>query len=208
MTENKPDYGYTEDEAYDILENANFESFLGLPVRSKRDYGRDVAGLFDYLSQMACGKHFSMREVVIPHHKTIAKKCGYTAFVPPIHLWPFVGIVLMLGDLMRDVVGRPVRLRNLWRPVPYNIKVAHTTRAKSLKGDHSNACAGDFDFQDVSDRRKAEGAMRAMSIQHPELKMSLGMGLRTLHVGVLSPRGHRHWFYPSYGKKERRVKVK
>lgn len=137
---------------------------------------------------------FSTREVVTPHHEDKAAEAGFSELVPPLHLWPWTLIVLRIGDIMREEVGRAVRLRNVYRPMSYNRLVA----SSGIDSDHPNACSGDFDFSSQDDRRTAEQVVRDLSSAHPELEISLGMGARSLHVGALSPKGKRSWFYDSY----------
>jgi hypothetical protein len=146
-------------------------------------------------------EHFSVAEAVTPNDPPKAKEAGYDALVPPNHLWPLSLLVLRIGDMMRKEIGEPIRLRNLYRPFSYNQMVADS----DIKSDHPNACGGDFDFKSVATRRKAEGFVRTLSMMFPLLELSLGMGAKTLHIGLLSPLGHRHWFYPSYSDPKRKV---
>lgn len=137
---------------------------------------------------------FSVAEIVTPHHPSKAHQAGFEELVPPLHLWPWSLLVLRLGDEMRSAVGHPVALRNLYRPMSYNQLVA----SSGIMSDHPNACAGDFDFHSEDARRTAESVIRGRAASDPSLEVSLGMGARTLHVGVMSPIGARHWFYDSY----------
>lgn len=146
-------------------------------------------------------KFFSIDEVVSPNHPDKALEVGLTELIAPLHLWPWVIMVLKVGDLMREAVGRGVRIRNVYRPMSYNKLVA----SSGIKSDHPNACSGDFDFKSLADRRIAEKAIRELHGNHPQLELSVGLGARTLHVGVMSPKGSRSWFYDSYP--DERVKL-
>ncbi|MEO0345528.1 MAG: hypothetical protein AAF229_04635 [Pseudomonadota bacterium] len=137
---------------------------------------------------------FSVEEVVRPNHGHIAEELGFDDFVPPIHLWPWALLVLAIGDQMRVETGEPIRLRNLYRPMSYNERVA----SSGIKSDHPNACGADFDFKSSELRRQAEALIRDLSDTVPALELSLGMGRRVLHVGVMSPKGSRSWFYKDY----------
>ena len=137
---------------------------------------------------------FSVEEVIRPHHKRKAAKAGFTELIPPPHLWPWSLLILRIGDVMREEIDAPIKLRNLYRPQSYNELVANS----DIDSDHPNACSCDFDFNTQKHRRKAEKVIRDLSKNHPEMKLSMGMGGRSLHVGVLSPKGHRSWFYDSY----------
>ena len=137
---------------------------------------------------------FSAEEVTTPNHPDKALQVGFEVLVPPLHLWPWALLVLKVGDRIRKAVDHPVRLRNLYRPMSYNALVA----SSDIDSDHPNACAGDFDFANQDHRRVAEDLVRDLSRSLPELELSLGLGARSLHVGVMSPKGKRHWFYDSY----------
>lgn len=104
--------------------------------------------------------------------------------------------------MMREEVGRSIRLRNLYRPMSYNQLVA----TSGLDSDHPNACGGDFDFKNINDRRTAENFIRQLAADIPSLEISLGMGGTSLHVGIMSPKGSPSWFYKSYADK--RIKLK
>lgn len=147
----------------------------------------------DYLTENGV-THFSVDEAVRPNHPNKARQAGFSDLTPPRHLWPWAVLVLTLGDRLRAAVGAPVTLRNLYRPMSYNRLVA----TSGIRSDHPNAAAGDFDFRTGAQRRTAEGEIRRLAAQHPELEVSLGLGARTLHVGCLSPKGSRSWYYDSY----------
>ncbi len=142
---------------------------------------------------------FSVDEVVTPHHADKAREAGFGELIPPLHLWPWTLLALAMGDEMRRAVGRAVRLRNLYRPLSYNRLVA----TSGVQSDHPNACAGDFDFSSTEDRRTAEEVVRRRAMSDPVLELSMGMGGRSLHVGVMSPKGPRSWFYDSYNDPHR-----
>jgi len=164
-------------------------SFLAVDGYSPGDQEDFSSYLDDYSIEF-----FSVEEVIRPNHPDTAREVGYEVLIPPLHLWPWSLLVLRVGDRMRRAVDHPVRLRNLYRPMSYNALVA----SSGIDSDHPNACAGDFDFRTGDHRRVAEDLIRDLSRAHPELDVSLGLGARTLHVGIMSPKGKRHWFYDSY----------
>ncbi len=174
---------------------------LGLPpgFTNTDDYqpgSRD--DLASYLADHGI-EFFSVREVVTPNHADKARQAGFEELIPPLHLWPWTLLALAMGDEMRRAVGRAVRLRNLYRPLSYNRLVA----TSGVESDHPNACAGDFDFSSVEDRRIAEEVVRRRAMSDPVLELSMGMGAISLHVGVMSPKGPRSWFYKSYEEPQR-----
>lgn len=171
-------------EAFGIY--SDFTDLSDYSLGQKEDLGRYIS---DHDVQF-----FSIDEVVTPNHPDKALEAGFSELIAPLHLWPWVLLVLRTGDLMREAVGRGVRIRNVYRPMSYNKLVAQS----GLESDHPNACSGDFDFKSVDDRRVAEKVIRELHDQHPQLEISLGMGAKTLHVGILSPEGSRSWFYDSY----------
>jgi len=143
-------------------------------------------------------QYFDADEAAAPNHRDIAGGLGWQYLVPPTYLWPWVGLVLRVSDIVRESVGRSVRLRNLWRPTDYNAAVRG-----SAKGDHPDACGADLDFSSSEDQRVAEGVLRSLYPLN-DLQLSVGLGSRSLHVGVLSHRKRRRWFYSSASPDQRR----
>ncbi len=155
----------------------------------------DALGIDHFRAQK---KNGDVGELCRPYNPVAAQKAGYSVLVPPAHLWPWAGLVLLVADSIRKSLGRSVTCRNLWRPASYNDLVA-----TSKKSDHLDACAVDLDFTTEDERILAEGVARGIDRAVPELEMSLGVGKKTLHVGVLSMKGRRMWTYgePWMGKK-------
>ena len=133
-------------------------------------------------------------EVTRPHHAKVARSLGFEAFVPPVYAWPVLILLCLVADLIRRRVGSPVTMRNAWRPTEYNAKVA----TSGPESDHPNACGMDLDFRRDGDRAEAEEVLRTLGIILPGLEWSVGYGSRTLHVGILSPKGARSWTYSGY----------
>ena len=102
-------------------------------------------------------------------------------------------------DKVRDHVGESVSCRNWWRPQPYNKLVAES----GANSDHLHACGLDLDFESKESRRKAQIFLKKIDRENPWLIMSFGFGAKTIHVGILSPKGRRVWKYDSYKKLEK-----
>ncbi len=163
-------------------------------VETQREARTLFAGWFGQLGVV----YFSADEVTTPNHRGLARDLGWEYLVPPVQLWPWVALVVRVSDLLRESVGRAVRMRNLWRPLNYNEAVRGSPR-----GDHPDACGVDLDFSSHEDQRVAEGVIRSL-YPRAELQLSVGLGRTSLHVGVLSLRGHRRWFYGSATPDQRR----
>jgi hypothetical protein len=56
----------------------------------------------------------------------------------------------------------------------------------------------DLDYPSVSARIKAERFLRQLDRKAPWLHLSLGLGERTTHVGIGSPKGRREWHYAGW----------
>ena len=165
-------------------------------------FAHSAAGLGQYVKQCGAGRFFKQKEYTTPRFPAKARRGGYTVLVPPQFVWPWVALVVRLGDLMREAAGSSASLKNLWRPQKgYNRLVAKS----GIKSDHPNACGGDFYFENSIAARRAEGVIRGLNALHPELELSLGVGGTNLHVGILSPKGKRTWFYKSF--RGRKVKL-
>jgi len=135
----------------------------------------------------------TLGEATRPHHADVAATHGLKHMTPPPWMWPWAGLVLLVGDFMRIALGRPVTLRNLWREKRYN---ADPKVGGAERSDHIWACGGDYDFLSQHDRCIGEGVARGLYVLVPELELSLGHGARSLHVGILTPKGSRGpWKY-------------
>lgn len=176
----------------DAVTNAFFA--LGLNWPPEKNFPHSGIGLDQYVRTCGAGRYFASHEYTRPHSPAKARRVGYAEFVPPQFVWPWVALVVRLGDLMRVASHTPVKLRNLWRPMSYNRLVAKS----AIYSDHPNACGGDFYFGTTSACRRAEGLIRGLNDLHPQLELSVGFGARNLHVGALSPKGARSWKYKSY----------
>lgn len=143
----------------------------------------------DYLA--ACGVHyFPGREVAAAHKPFIANALGYGPWLlPHVRLWSRAAVLGLLADQLRRAAGAAVRCRNWWRPHDYNLRVGGAAAS-----DHVDACAFDLDFGSRLQRGRAQKV-----VEHyysvGMFDMSLGVGARTIHVGVFSPGGHRRWKY-------------
>ncbi len=145
------------------------------------------------------GRYFDTDEIVTPNDKAKAESVGYDEFVPPEHTWGVVTLLVWIADQMRHEAGSPVKMRNLWRPMSYNRLVS----TSGIESDHPNACGMDLDFKTSSARQEAEDWMAALiEASDNAARLSIGLGHKTLHVGVLSPCGSRSWKYKSYGSEE------
>ena len=176
--------------AYEFLKTVR--SYAGHPssatVQAPKPFG-------EYMAALEIGRHFTVKEVCEPNNASAAEDTGYTWLVPPPPRWPIVGVLLWVADEMRDLVDAPVSMRSLWRPFSYNVQVAKS----SIESDHPNACGTDLDFKSAEDREKAMYWLCGFISANPQLEVSVGIGKKTLHVGVLSPQGRRHWTYDSFG---------
>ncbi len=166
--------------------------WLGMRMPSVDAY----PSFWSYVRACRPGAWFKYAEVVAPHRKQKAKRAGHTTLVPPRHLWMWATLVIRLANLIRKEIGTPVKMRNLYRPMSYNAMVA----TSGIKSDHPNACGADLDFKTIGDRRKAEGFLRGLMFARPDFNISMGIGSRTLHVGIHTPRGSRIWAYKSREK--------
>jgi hypothetical protein len=169
------------------------EHFDGTTV-NPTDYPVTIEGFQSYLDDVGV-EHFSAKEMTRPHHPSVAQSLGFSEFLPPHRWWNRGAALALLGDQLRERVDEPVFMRNWWRPRPYNDSSAVSGAPDS---DHLIASAVDLDYRSVASRRVAESHLRLLYEDEPWVVLSLGLGNRTTHVGMLSPRGQRVWTYPSY----------
>lgn len=174
-----------------ILEKQTDRTILPAPASARRDR----LGFECHLKSNGVGDHFSIAEIVTPNDRRKAQSVGYNELVPPGHTWGVVCLLVWLADQLREAVGSPVGMRNLWRPQSYNRQVAKS----AITSDHPNACGIDLDFGRSSARQEAEDWLAGWVVDNNNVaRLSVGLGDESLHVGVLSPNGSRHWKYDSY----------
>lgn len=140
-------------------------------------------------------RHLTAGEMVRAHRPKIAIAVhGTDIFLPPSDWvsWWHRGVALaLLFERVRALMGEPIRVRNWWRPAPYNARVGGATRS-----DHIDARAIDLDFGSEYERGVAEGWLVGLQDTNT-LRLSLGLGGRSIHLGL--PAGtSRKWYYKSH----------
>lgn len=156
------------------------------------NYPKSLNGFQNYLDDTGV-IFFSAKEMTTPKNKSIASKYGYKVFLPKQEWWPRGAALAKLADFCRTHAASPVRMRNWWRPKGYNEAVGGKSQ-----GDHPTAHGIDLDYKTIYARRGAESFLKFYQSHYPWLEMSLGLGYRTTHIGIMSPRGRRTWKYKSY----------
>ncbi len=165
----------------------------GTPARAGA-FPATMAGFDNYLRQ--CGvRNVSARSLTRPNHPDVAARLGFQDFLPPKQWWPRGAALALIVEKLREVTGEPVEVRNWWRPAAYN---ADPRVGGARNGDHPDACAIDLDYRTPAGRMHAERWLRSLDRSLPALKLSLGLGSLTTHVGIGSARGHREWHYPGW----------
>lgn len=160
-------------------------------VVSPRDYPHTLEGFQRFLTDSGV-RFFSAVELTRPNHPEVAARVGYREFLPSPDWWPRGAALALLADRLREVVGSPVKLRNWWRPEAYN-RTPEVAGARS--SDHLTAHSLDLDYSSADDQRKASVWLHDLMKREPWMKLSLGIGPTTTHVGIGSPRGSREWRY-------------
>lgn len=144
----------------------------------------------------SCGvKHLSARTLTRPNHPQIAHRLGFTNFLPTRQWWPRGAALALIVDKLQAAAGEPIQVRNWWRPSAYN---SDRTVGGASHGDHPTANAMDLDYPTEAGRKRAERWLRSLDRQMPYLRLSLGLGGRTTHVGIGSARGRREWHYADW----------
>ena len=157
-------------------------------------FPNNVQGFQNYLASSGV-RAFDAGELTRPNHPVIAAKLGFSSFLPPQAWWPRGAALALLAQKIENLVGEPVEVRNWWRPQAYN---RHPKVGGAERGDHLEGFALDLDYGTSEARRRAERWLRSLVATDGWLQLSLGLGDRTTHIGILSPRGHREWHYASY----------
>ena len=167
---------------------------LGGTVVNVGAYPATIAGFEAYLKASGV-RRLSATELTTPNHPGVAARHGFQNFLPPQSWWQRGVALALITQAIEGVTAAAVHVRNWWRPQAYNSDKA-VGGAKN--GDHPTANAMDLDYESVSDRMKAEQFLRGMESRFPWMRLSLGLGAETTHVGIGSPRGHREWHYAGW----------
>lgn len=138
-------------------------------------------------------RFFSPHEMVVPNHPDIARRLGFEQLLPEQAWWDRGAALAACADELRAAVDEPVRMRNWWRPREYNSQVGG-----AASSDHVTAHGIDLDYRSADSLRIAEARLREVEAEAPWLELSLGLGARTTHVGLGSPKGSRDWRYDGY----------
>ena len=191
----------------DVIDHAFLVEHFGGTVVDATDYTDDIVGFQAFLDDTGV-QFFSANEITTPHNASAAAGCGYQILLPDQDMWARIAALALFSDELRALVGEPIYMRNWWRPPCYNTAVGG-----AAGGDHPDGDAVDLDFQSATSRALAQRHLCEMywaqdivaaediapgSDLDPRLNMSVGLGGATIHLGVLSERGRRHWTYSSY----------
>lgn len=168
--------------------------FFGGNTIDPRAFSSTVEGFQQYLTAVGV-RGISAAGLTRPNHPEVAARHGFHGFLPPQNWWPRGAALALLTERLEKVAGEAVTIRNWWRPSAYNTDPAV---AGAKNGDHPTANAFDLDYSSATARAKAEEALRSLRTGAPWLQLSLGLGARTTHVGMLSARGSREWHYPGW----------
>ena len=168
--------------------------FGGRAVSQTQQYRATTAGLQQYLRDSGVRK-FSAERLTRPNHVDVARKYGYENFVPRKQWWPRGAALGLLAEALEKEIGEPVTIRNWWRPDRYNRDPQVRGASRS---DHLTAHAVDIDYRSEKSARRAQEWLEQLARKNPWLRLSLGFGPTTTHVGIDSPLGGRRWTYETH----------
>ncbi len=167
---------------------------FGGHVVDPAQFPNDLQGFELYLASSGV-RAYNAADLTYPNRPEVAAEFGFTWFLPPQAWWPRGVALALLAQEIEDRVGETVKIRNWWRPPAYN---RDPRVGGAPRGDHIAAFGMDLDYLSSQGRRRAEQWLRSLAARHGWLQVSLGLGDRTTHIGILSPRGSREWHYASY----------
>ena len=191
----------------DEIDHAFLIAHFGGTVVDAFAYSDDLAGFQMYLDDVGV-QYTSAAEIAEPYNVSAATMCGYSILLPSRDQWEKAAALGLFTDVLTELVGEPIFMRNWWRPPCYNDAVGGAPG-----GDHPDADAVDLDFASATSRSIAQEFLCTMYWNEdivgpeeiapganldPRLNMSVGLGGVTIHLGVLSAGGRRFWYYDSY----------
>ena len=166
---------------------------LGGKVVDPMAYPYTLAGFQQYLDASGVNRQFSSAwEMAKPNHPEIAKKYGYTLFLPYRIWWPKGAALALLQNRLRELVGEAIVINNWWRPKGYN---EDPGVGGAPNGDHPDGDALDLNFRSAAAKWKACEYMYNLQQSEPTLKVSIGIygSGGVLHTGLQSAKGKRSW---------------
>ena len=170
------------------------QQFGGRRVSQMQKYGGTAAGLQQYLRDSGV-RRFTAEQLTRPHQPDVARKYGYASFVPKKEWWARGAALALLAEDLEKAIGERVTIRNWWRPQAYN----RDPRVKgAARSDHVSAHAVDIDYRSKESARRAQKWLEELARTRGFLRLSLGFGPITTHVGIDSPLGSRRWTYESH----------
>jgi hypothetical protein len=169
------------------------EQFGGRVV-DPAQFPNDLRGFQLYLASSGV-RAYDAADLTYPNRPEVAAEFGFTWFLPPQAWWSRGAALALLAQQIEDCAGETVKIRNWWRPPAYN---QDPRVGGAPRGDHIAAFGMDLDYLSSQGRRRAEQWLRGLAARNRWLQLSLGLGDRTTHIGILSPRGSREWHYASY----------
>jgi len=164
----------------------------GKPV-DPTGYPYTLAGFQQFLDASGVNRTWSSAwELAKPNHPEIAKKYGYTLFLPQQVWWPKAAALALLQNRLRELVGEPVVINNWWRPKGYNEDAGV---GGAPNGDHPDGDALDLNFRSAASKWKACEYVYNLQQSEPSLGVSLGIygSGGVLHTGIQSAKGRRSW---------------
>lgn len=182
----------------EIDEIARLTSAYGRELISPMSYENTVEDLQNYLDDIGGIQNFSAEEMTRPYHQHVAKGCGLDILLPINCRWAGAIAKGLLAEKLREIINqdnngpaRIIRLRNWFRPKCYN---QHPTVGGVEDSDHRWSRGFDLDFANAHDRARAQRYLCQIYKERP-FNLQVGIGCRSLHIGVGSPNGTRFWTY-------------
>jgi hypothetical protein len=164
---------------------------FGGKVVAPSSYAPSEAGFASYLRASGL-RSISGAALTRPHQPRVAEKHGYKVFLPVQAWWPRAAALALVAEKIEDLIGGHVRIRNWWRPQPYNLD---KTVGGKPRSDHVTAHAIDIDYDSEASCARATRWLRELGKKERWLRLSLGTGPLVTHVGIDSPVGAREWRY-------------
>ena len=167
---------------------------FGGRLTKPEEYAESVSGFQKYLRDSGVRK-VSATQMTRPHHVAIARDVGFDVFLPKKAWWSRGAALALLAQAIEEAIGEPVTIRNWWRPARYN---ADARVAGAKRSDHLTAHAIDIDYRSRRSAERARRWLEELRRKQPWLRLSVGSGPITTHVGIDSPLGSRQWTYDKH----------
>lgn len=168
---------------------------FGGAIKDAGRFPQTAQGFVDF-ARLSGVNSYDPLQIITPPNKAVAKKCKINYLLPERSKWKKGIAIALWAEELGKIAGEQPSMLNWYRSPCYNKGVGGAKYS-----DHMAADSADLDFIASSSRRRAQGWL--CDFWKSRLNMQIGLGGSMVHLGAMSPRGRRNWYYATYKDSDR-----